>query len=51
MPNYANVVIKIIKLYMNCGIIAVVMGIILSVIGRGLPAEHWWMLDMLEKKA
>ena len=26
--------LKIIKLYMNCGIIAVVMGIILSIIGN-----------------
>ena len=29
--NHAN---KLIKLYMNCGIIAVVMGIILSIIGN-----------------
>ena len=33
-----NVVIKIIKLYTNCGIIAVVMSIILSIIGNIL--EH-----------
>ena len=32
-PNYANVVLKIIKLYINCAIIAVVMGIILSIMG------------------
>ena len=30
MPNYANLVIEIIELYMNCGMIAVFMGIILS---------------------
>ena len=36
--NYANLVTKIIKLYMNCGIIAVVMGIILSIIGNSF--EH-----------
>ena len=35
-PNYANLVIKIIKSYTNCGIIAVVMGIILSIIGNFL---------------
>ena len=34
VPNYANLVTKIIKLYMNCGIIAIVMGIILSIIDR-----------------
>ena len=35
-PNYANLVIKNNKSYTNtnCGIIAVVMGIILSVIGK-----------------
>ena len=32
--NYANLVIKIIKSYTNCGIIAVVKGIILSIIGK-----------------
>ena len=32
-PNYANVVRKIIKWYMNCGITAVVMDIILSIMG------------------
>ena len=30
-PNYINLVIKIIKSYTNCDIIAVVMGIILSI--------------------
>ena len=39
MPNYANLAIEIIKLYMNCGIIAVLMGIILSIIGK-----HFWAL-------
>ena len=34
-PNYANLVIKIIKSYTNCGIIAVVM----SIIGQGLVAS------------
>ena len=29
----ANVVIKLINLHMNCGIIPVVMGIILSIMG------------------
>ena len=34
-PNYDNlVIIKIINSYINCGIIAVVMGIILSIIGN-----------------
>ena len=32
--RYANLVIKIIKLYINCGIIAILMGIILSIIGN-----------------
>ena len=32
-PNYANLVIEK-KLYINCGITAVVMGIILSIIGK-----------------
>ena len=35
-PNYANVVRKIIKWYMNCGITAVVMDIILSIMGQVL---------------
>ena len=33
-PNYANLVIKIIESYRNCGIIAVVMSIILNIIGK-----------------
>ena len=33
-PNDANLVIKIIKSYTNCNIIAVVMGITLSIIGN-----------------
>ena len=33
-PNYVNVVIKNNKSYTNCCIIAVVMGIILSIIGN-----------------
>ena len=36
----ANVVIKIIKLYMNCGIIAVVMVIILNIIGYFLSTAQ-----------
>ena len=32
--NYANIIIKIIKLCMNCGIIAVVIGIILNIMGN-----------------
>ena len=35
-PNYANLVSKIIKSYTNCGIIAVDMNIILSIIGKFL---------------
>ena len=36
IANYGNLVIKIInlKLYTNCGIIALVMGIILNIIGN-----------------
>ena len=34
VARYANLVIKIIKLYMNCGIIAILMGIIMSTIGN-----------------
>ena len=30
-PNYANLSLKTIKLYASCGIIAVVMGIILTI--------------------
>ena len=37
-PHYVYVVIKIIKFYMNYSIIAIVMGIILSVIGNFI--EH-----------
>ena len=33
-PNYANLLIKDKKSYANCGIIAVFMGIILSIIGK-----------------
>ena len=33
-PNYINVVIKTNKFHMNCGIIAVVVGIILSIMGQ-----------------
>ena len=38
-PNYANVVIKSNELCMNCGIIAVLMGIILSTMGKFF--EHY----------
>ena len=34
VPRYANLVIKIIKLYMNCSIIAILMGIILRMTGN-----------------
>ena len=34
VPNYAKLVFRIIILYINCGIIAVLMGIILSKIGK-----------------
>ena len=40
VPNYANLVFKIIKLYINCGIIAVVMGIILNIIGKFLSTAQ-----------
>ena len=36
----ANVVIKIIKLYMNCGIIAVVVVIILNIMGYFLSTAQ-----------
>ena len=40
-PNYANYnVYVVIKLYMNCGIIAVVMDIILSIIGNFLSTAQ-----------
>ena len=34
VPGYAYLVIKIIKLHVNCGIIAILTGIILSMIGN-----------------
>ena len=58
MPSYANVVTEIIKLYTNCGIIAVVMGIILSIIGknlsiigRGLPTIDFNILQYISSSA
>ena len=39
-PKCANLVIKTIKLYIKCGIIVVVIGIILSIIARQWPVIH-----------
>ena len=39
-PIYANAVIKMIKLYMNCGIISVMMSIILSIVGNFLSTAQ-----------
>ena len=40
--NYARAVIDTLKLYMNCGIIAVVMGIILSMTSYQLNEQCWF---------
>ena len=40
MTRYANLVIKIIKLCMNCGIIAILMGKILSMTGNILSTAQ-----------